>query len=160
MNNFQFCLKINGLTNNEKRTALIEMLNESPDSEVLKKNYEEFDADKNYLGLIAPAICGESAFSWYELFGRAFIDGFHQEKESIVLYVRLNGPYNYKNNNPLIKLIEESSDDLSLELFVDEEDYDTLSEFGEGYKIVVSKDGELTEKKGTFDFENDYDEDW
>lgn len=63
---------------------MVDLLNEEFDC--------DFDADPNYLGLLAVALCGDNALSWIEdSFGRAFFDGGDISDDGVAeFYCRLN----------------------------------------------------------------------
>lgn len=139
MNDFSFVLTINGIKDPDTVEKIEDLLNE---------DFEyDFDADPNYLGLLAVALCGDDAFSWIEnSFGRAFFDGGKISDDGVAkFYCRLNWPYVEEgSSNPLVRMVQDYQEDISIDLVVDDEYEDTSEEFGEDFKIHVDSSGQIS----------------
>lgn len=117
-------------------------------ADLLNEEFDcDFDADPNYLGLLAVALCGDNALSWIEdSFGRAFFDGGDISDDGVAEFCcRLNWPYVEEGkSNPLVRMVQDCEQDISIDLAVDY-DYEGMSEeFGEDFKVHVDSSGQIS----------------
>lgn len=138
MTEYSFFLKIKGIKNTDIKNELELLLEGDSSSIVLQENRRrEFGSD-TYLGLIAVALCGNSAFEWIEdAFWRSYIAGHYTEGNTLCIQVTLGDV----EEDCWTRLVKNSNEDIEIELTVDEDDDFAVEEYGEGFTLKVSSDG-------------------
>ena len=110
------------------------LLDGDSSSTVLQENRRrEFGSD-TYLGLIAVALCGNSAFEWIEdAFWRSYIAGHYTEDNTICIQVTLGDV----EEDCWTRLVKDSNEDIEIELTVDEDDDFAVEEYGDNPEKIA-----------------------
>lgn len=138
MNDFDFVVKVKVDPSNKEAISNLIAFSESV------YGYERFecidrldlDTDDHYFGLLAFALCGDKAESWY-CDDQFFVDNMDIDKEAgeATLYTRQN----WTCNSFLDKIISQCEyDNVVIETYPNEVDESCLEEFGD-YHYVVGK---------------------
>ena len=144
MNDFEFIVNVKVDPSNKEAISALNAFRESV------YGYEPFEcidrldlgADEHYFGLLAFALCGDEAESWFDD-DRFFVDNMDVNSETgeATLYTRQN----WTCNDFLDKIVKHCKyDNVVIETYPDEECESCVDEFGD-YSYVVGK-GSLYEK--------------
>lgn len=144
MNNFEFIVNVKVDPSNKEA---ISALNAFRDSVYGYESLEcisrlDLDADDHCFGLLALALCGDEAESWFD-YGRFFVDNMdvNEETGEATLWTRQN----WTCNDFLDKIVKYCKyDDIVIETYSDEECEPCVDEFGDYYYSVGK--GPLYEK--------------